>query len=200
MGIMRIEDNRSSVGVAEAIADPMADHLRVYREQYREKLIELAATTRDLAVSHRPVPFKVGSAVLLAESGDTPIYTPYASHNFTPTPGKRTGGDKRCAERNALDTALLSDNKGTVVAITTVSRESSTGDPTKAHDVLHPCEECRRLMRQLVGQGSLREDSVLTSVNDSRGTGDMMVTEEATVGKILAKYADDEKEREVVAA
>lgn len=172
---------------AEHIDDrDMAGYLRVYREEYREKLIKMAAQARHKAVSYREKPFRVGSAILTVDN-TREQYAMYASHNWTPSQGTRTGGAKRCAERNAADSALLENNSAFIVAITTLSSEKSTGDHSEAHDVLHPCQECRTLMRQMIAQGHLSEQSVLCSVNDLKE----MVIDEKSVGEILDLYKDD---------
>ena len=185
--------------IPEAVREnAMTEHLRAYHERYRDALIEMAASARDKAVSHREKPFQVGSAVLTVDQtpGKHPEYEMYASHNWTPTPGKRLDSDKRCAERNVLDGALLTDSKSLVVAITTVSRETSTGDET-THDVLHPCQECRTLLRQLIAQGNLRQDSVICSVNDATATDQVpIVIEEKTIREVLDLYPEDQSAHE----
>ena len=157
---------------------------RAYYREHQNELIAAASRTRDLGVSHRNPPFKVGCAVLSIEprlaEGE---YGVYNAHNFTPLPTKPRGKDKRCAERNAIDAA---ENWSTaVVAIVTVSKELNTGDPTKAHDALHPCDDCRTMLREKLEEGFIKEDTIICSANDGDGE---MKTEERTVKELLELY------------
>lgn len=161
--------------------------LRFYHE-HKNDLIQAAIFNRRNAVSHRPKPFKVGCAA----SGIGPgmkngEYVVWQGYNFKPHTGHVKGEDKRCAERNVLEGAQ-SDVK-TVFAIATVSKETSTGDPTKGHDVLHPCKDCRMMYRDLLKQGFLREDTMILNANDSR---EEIITEERTLKELLDLYKDDE--------
>lgn len=162
-----------------------------YQED-RDYFIKGAALLRETAVSHRPIPFKVGCLVLAIEPsvpGGKPsgAYV-YQASNFKPYPGERRGEDKRCAERNALDYAR--QYAKVVVAITTISKEVSTGDPTKAHDALHPCGDCRDMLRKLLREGFLRDDTIITNANDSK---EKIVFEERNLKELLDLYSDDEE-------
>ena len=162
-----------------------ASALQYYRE-HRDDLIKAAVFSRKNAISHRNPPFKVGCAVLGIEP-DLPggNYGVYQSYNFKPFNVPVAGDDKRCAERNALNLARRSAK--VVAAIVTVSKETSTGDTTKAHDALHPCRECRDLFRALLDEGFLREDTMICNAND--GDGELKV-EERTLRELLDLYAD----------
>ena len=74
------------------------------------------------------------------------------------------------------------------LAIVTVSTESSTGDESAVHDVLHPCRDCRDLMRMTISAGILSRDSIVCNVNDAKPK---RVVEERTVGDLLDLYQDD---------
>lgn len=157
-----------------------------YYQAHKMDLVQAAAFSARQAVSHRQPPFRVGCAVMTIEpSLPDGEYAIYQAYNFTPAPTKPKGRDKRCAERNALDNVF-----GTVVALTTVSKEISTGDATKAHDTLHPCEDCRGLLRELLQKGNLREDTIVCNANHAN---DPVVMEERTVKQLLDLYADDAK-------
>ncbi len=159
-----------------------------YYHSRREKLIDAARFSRDHAVSHRNPPFLVGCAVQAIEP-NLPMgeYGVYQAYNFTPKPGNRSGIEKRCAERNALEAAHKWGKA--VVAITTVSKEKSTGDTTENHDVLHPCIDCRTMFRSLLTEGFLRPDTVVCNVNDA-DTQNIKI-EETSLGDLLANYPND---------
>ena len=119
--------------------------LRYYQE-HKNELIQAAAVFREKAVSHREPPFLVGAAAMVIEPNlPAGEYAIYEGYNFTPAPGTRQGREKRCAERNALEAAEM--HAKLIVSITTISKEIHTGDPTQAHDALHPCKECRLMFR-----------------------------------------------------
>jgi len=176
----------------------MRESLVEYREYYKEKLIKGAARVRDKAISHRDPPFQVGCSLMTKEPGAAPDeYAVEFAHNFTLTPGKRVGQEKRCAERNAIEVALNNDAY-LIVAMVTVSKEVSTGDETKAHDALHPCRECRDMLRHLKMRGILRGDSIICNVNDSKKVDGKFPEEEKTVDELLNLYKDDENSTLVV--
>ncbi|MBI2551506.1 hypothetical protein HYV73_04190 [Candidatus Uhrbacteria bacterium] len=157
----------------------------------------MASAARDKAVSYREKPFLVGSAILVAEqdhADGAERYSTFASHNYTPFERVRVGGAKRCAERNALSGAMFESKNGVVVAITTVSRETSTAPGSDSHDVLHPCPGCRTLLRQLMLQGHVKENTMLCSVNDAAvEKGGTPVVEEVKLKDVLDLYKDDPK-------
>lgn len=167
--------------------------LKYYREHHKY-LEEAAATAREDAVSHRGC--KVGCCLMAihpqgAKQGEYAIYTGY---NVTPEPNlNRRGKDKRCAERNVLERAI-GDGCKFVPALVTVSNFVDTGDPSKAHDCLHPCKDCRDLLRELVDKGVLSRESMFCSANDAANGQDGKLTwriEEMTVGQLLDLYHDD---------
>ena len=163
-----------------------------YYRTHRDALISEAALARDNGVSHRN--FKVGCALISVEPGlKEGEYAVYSAHNFTPTPANRTGWEKRCAERNAVEAAI---EKGAffIPAMVSVSRETSTGDETtKAHDVLHPCLNCREMLRELMKTGVLRDESIICNVNDAEKPekNTPYVVEEKTLKQLLEMYKDD---------
>jgi cytidine deaminase len=166
-----------------------------YYKEHRDDLIKAAAFSRRHGFSHRTPPFKVGAAALAIEPGlEEGEYIVYQAYNFKPFPGEVKGNDKRCAERNALDFARSSAK--VVAALVTVSNEVSTGDPTKAHDALHPCQECRGMLRKLLTEGLLREDTVVCNANDSEiKDGKGLKIEERTLKELLDLYHDDVLEK-----
>jgi cytidine deaminase len=176
-------------------AENMPDYLQDYREFFKQDLIAQAAEARDWAVSHRQPMFQVGCSIM-TKPGDPREpendYRVFTGYNYKPKPGPPVkGSQKRCAERRAVEQAI--DN-GTelIVAMVTVSRETSTGDATHAHDALHPCADCRAMMRALLEKGILRADSIMCNVNDSKKDKDgKWVEEERTVEKLLALYEDE---------
>lgn len=152
-------------------------------------MVKAAVFSKRNAVSHRNPPFKVGSSAMGIEPNQPDgEYAVYQGYNFTPTPGARKGAEKRCAERNVLDVAK--NRAKVVVALLTVSKEIHTGDATKSHGVLHPCKECRMMLRNLLQQGLLREDSIMCHANDS---SPKIVFEETTLKELLQRYSDDEQ-------
>lgn len=81
-----------------------------------------------------------------------------------------------------------------VPAMVTVSNFVDTGDPSKSHDALHPCRDCRDWLRELVGQGILSRESMFCSANDAangEGGKPSWRIEEMTVGQLLDLYHDD---------
>lgn len=164
-----------------------------YYHQHRKELIQAASFARENAVSYRG--FKVGACVLgynpKLPAGE---YLVYQAYNHTPAPNlNRKGKDKRCAERNALEVAV-DDGCSTIPAMATVSKFVDTGDPSKAHDCLHPCKDCRDLFRELLQKGVLKRESMFCSANDSENGEEGRPTwriEEKTIGDSLDLYHDD---------
>ncbi len=175
----------------------MAEFVDDFRHRFKKAMIQAAARNRDNAHSHRPKPFKVGCTMMTIDGGNLPgDYSVYSAYNFTPDATKRRGWEKTCAESNAM-WAALEHGASLIVAIVTVSKELSTGDDSKAHDALHPCRDCRDKIRQLLGMGILRKDSIVLNVNDSDNSEDELMVhkwaeEERTVEQLLELYKDDE--------
>jgi len=116
------------------------DYLR-----YRASLIRAAAFTRDRAYSYRG--FRVGCVLMTLDSKVEPgEYRVYNAYNVKDEPGEQFGNEKRCAERNAIEAAARSGATD-ILAIVTVSKENSTGDEAVRHDALHPCRDCRDLIK-----------------------------------------------------
>lgn len=158
--------------------------LALYRRD-RQWMIEAAAKSRDKATSYRG--FKVGASAMGIEpnlSPNEPVL--YYSGNFKYSPGEVKGEDKRCAERNVLDAAK--GRAKVIVALVAVSKETHTGDPIKAHDILHPCKDCRDMFRKHLAEGFMREDSIICNVNDA---GKEIKIEERTLKDLLDLYSDD---------
>jgi len=155
-----------------------------YFESHINELIKAAAFSRDNAVSHRQPPFKVGCAVMSIEPGlEEGEYAIYQSYNFKPEPAPVAGIEKRCAERSGLDVAR--QKAKVIVGLATISKELSTGDPTRACDALHPCQECLTMLRNLLEEGFLREDSIICNANDSKAE---IVIEKRTLKELLDLY------------
>ena len=158
--------------------------LELYHKD-RQWMIEAATKSRDKATSHRG--FLVGASAMGIEpnfSPDEPVL--YHSGNLKSSPHEVKGEDKRCAERNVLDAAR--GQAKVIVVLVTVSKEAHTGDPTKAHDVLHPCKDCRDMFRKDLADWFIREDSILCNVNDTKKE---LKIEERTLKEMLDLYADD---------
>ncbi len=170
----------------------MNSALEYYRANHKY-IMEAALREREEAVSHRGC--KVGSCVIAINpkffKRDYAIYT---DHNVTPAPNlNRRGKDKRCAERNALERAT-DDGCEFFPAMATVSNFVDTGDPSKGHDVLHPCKDCRDLWREFLAKGFLSRESIFCSGNDVDNGEDgktLWRIEEMAVGELLDLYHDD---------
>ncbi len=168
-------------------------YVRDYHDHKKTDMIQAAALDRELAISYRNPPFKVGAAIMSKEPNQGPgQYSIYSGHNETPTKAFREGVAKRCAEKQALEQALAHQTN-MVVAIVSVSKEISTGDSSQAHDALHPCGECRKMIRQMKAEGLLSDESIICNVNDSRlGPDGQWAQEERTVKDLLELYKDEE--------
>ncbi|MBI5220498.1 MAG: hypothetical protein HY978_01515 [Candidatus Liptonbacteria bacterium] len=187
-----IEMAPSGKELAEFVVAPeqWQDALRYYHE-HRSELIQAAAWSRRNAVSHRDPPFKVGCAAMGIEPDQAEgEYGVYQAYNFKPAPGETRDEDKRCAERNVLDAARRWAK--VIVAIATISREISTGDPTKARRALHPCQDCRNVLRALLQEGFIRADTIICNANDG---GPEVLSEERTLQELLELYQDDPQQK-----
>lgn len=147
---------------------------------------------RDNAVSYRNPPFKVGCAVMAIKPGlKEGRYEVYSGYNFKPARKKETGSAKKCAERNAVDSALR-DGSSLIVAIVIVSKETDAGNGNKVDSVLHSCQECRNMFRELMETGILRGESIMCNVNDAKKPGeDTPIIKERTLKQLLELYKDD---------
>lgn len=161
--------------------------VELYREDMKGMrwMTAAAAKSRDKATSYRE--FFVGASAMGIEP-NLPPEEPVLYHggNFKPFDQEQKGEEKRCAERNVLDAAR--GQAKVIVVLVTVSKETHTDDPTKAHDVLHPCKDCRDMFRKYLAQGFMREDTILCSVNDAEKE---LKIEERTLKELLDLYADD---------
>ncbi|PIR96171.1 MAG: hypothetical protein COT92_02555 [Candidatus Doudnabacteria bacterium CG10_big_fil_rev_8_21_14_0_10_42_18] len=172
----------------------MEQHIDFFNS-HKEKLIDIARAARTEAKSYRN--FHVGSAILgvKLEKGDF-FYDAYLGANITLkklTPPNE-GVNKRCAERMGLESAIA-DKVRAIPAIITVSDQINTGDKSLACDALHPCEDCRQMIRVLLEIGALREDCRMLNVNDKNG---VIKTEETSLGELLnSKYKTDPKPKSV---
>lgn len=182
------------------LAKDMQVYLKFY-ENHRPKLIADAAATRDRAVSHRG--FHVGCVVMTVDLRDQKyVYDSYSAANFTPIKKEppEKGPNKFCAERVALERALTDGAKLIPAMVsyskeTNVTRETKAGEPMIEHDVLHPCQDCRQLMRAMLAQGILRPDSKICSVNDANGAGETIIRERS-VKSLLKLYKNEDPELE----
>jgi cytidine deaminase len=175
----------------EALVKDMPKHLE-YVEENLQKYVELAAKARTKAESHRG--FFVGCALdVVRGKNGVYIHDAYAAANNTPVKKEppATGPDKKCAERIATDAALDEDAR-LITAIVTISKESNhsrEAGHSQEHDVLHPCLDCRQMMRGLMALGILRPESMLYNVNDSDPKSPK--TFKKTVAEVLSIYKDD---------
>lgn len=180
----------------EAIERNMPRYLEYYRECKRAMIIG-ATMNRDYAVSYRAKPFKVGATALTLDADlpdDQPAIHPGA--NYTPVKGDYKGSEKRCAERHVVEGAIAYNTK-LIIAIVIVSNESDKGDDENIpSDVLHPCLECRKMYRDLLKKGILREDSIICIANDSKldENGMPSIIQEMTARELLELYKDDPEE------
>ena len=178
-----------------------ARFIQDYKNNKKADLITAAAFARDNAVSYRN--FKVGAAIMSKEpnqaSGE---YSIYSGHNYKPEPAEQEGIAKRCAEKMALEQALA-NHTNFIPAIISVSDKISTGSDSQAHDALHPCNECRAMIRQLKKEGLLSGERIICNVNDSRlGRDGNWAEEERTVDELLSLYSGEEtsEENQIAAA
>ena len=172
-------------------AEQVARYIEDYRQHKKADLITAAAFDRDNAVSYRD--FKVGAAILSKEPNQgAGEYTIYSGHNYKPEPAEQEGVAKRCAEKMALEQALA-NHTNFIPAIVSVSDRISTGNDSHAHDALHPCNECREMIRQLKQQGLMSGQSIICNINDSRlGPDGQWAQEERTVDELLSLYVNEE--------
>jgi cytidine deaminase len=169
-------------------------------ERRKDELIDAAAKDRDNAVSYRG--FLVGSSMLSMDmTKPEGEFTIYSGHNYKPGPGEQHGAAKRCAEKQAFEKALANKTK-MIMAIVSVSDRIATKEGIHNHDALHPCEECRKMMRQMLKENLLSEESMVCNVNDTKtGSDGKWLREERTVRQILDEYRkEDGLEEEAVAA
>lgn len=90
----------------EVSQNRMDKYLNYYKE-HKKQLILAAAMASENGYSYRKVPFKVGCSLLTVGKDSKPDeYPVYFAYNFKPEPGDVKGWDKRCAERNAIQSAL----------------------------------------------------------------------------------------------
>ncbi len=172
----------------------MKEHISFF-DSHKGKLIDVARAARTKAKSYRN--FHVGSAILGVKlKNGTFFYDAYLGANNTPKKliPPNEGINKRCAERIGLETAI-SDKVRAIPAIITVSDQTNTGDKTLACNALHPCEDCRQMIRVLLEIGVLREDCRMLNVNDKNG---VIKTEETSLGELLnSKYKTDPEPKNV---
>lgn len=177
---------------------PFTSENENFKELYLERkarLIEAAREARDNdARSYRG--FLVGCSVLgrKADRGASPEtgYEVYSTGNFKPEKKPQAGYQKRCAERNTIQLAL-NENCNFIPAICTISDQASTEPGASEHDVLHPCEDCRSLLKEIMDQGHISSNTVLCSVRDGVDPEGQVFekVEERTVGELLSIYEKD---------
>jgi len=171
----------------------MEQHLQYFRAHRRE-FIEKAREAWKLAKSYRG--FHVGCSLMAADlEGKNFIYDLYNGANWTPEEKKppATGANKRCAERVAVQ-AALDGNVKLIPAIITFSKETDISRLRETHvedtedDVLHPCLDCRQMMRALLVLGILRENTILCNINIKNGKNEKdWKINEMTVKDLLGK-------------
>lgn len=186
---------------AKVTAEQMKEHV-AYFEAHQDEYIEQAARAREQAISHRTErPFKVGCVVLLwlPDAAGGGRYKTFEGHNIRPHDIPVEGREKRCAERNAVETGRSAHPWPTIIGSVSVSHETNVSrevrniDISKADDALHLCPDCRIMVRDLIKQGILREDSRVVNVNDSKKleNGNPRVVEQRSVQELLELYKDD---------
>lgn len=114
--------------------------------------------------------FNVGCVVLARNESDDPAVRAVGNFlvpvgaNIKERPGQQVGEDKLCAERTALNQTIVEGSTpvvGLVIASNELQPDEMSGvcSPT-----LHPCEECRKMFKQLMEIGMLRPDTQIVSV------------------------------------
>ena len=153
--------------------------------QHKQQLIESATQARDKGISYREIKFQVGCSILGNRAGEDGGLI-VNGFNYTPTKKPHANAEKRCAERNAVQRGL---EKGItkIDALVTVSCESSTNNNPDEKMALHPCRDCRDLLRQLKDDGVMTDDTIICSINDKHE-----IIEERTLSQLLELYDNDE--------
>ncbi len=173
----------------EFFIDDIQRHLAAYTPERRQELIKLAQVARGAdAKSYRD--FFVGCTVLGAHpriNGDTE-YRAFPAGNYTPNKKNRSEIGKWCAERVAVN-AALSEGATFIPAMVSVSMESDRGENEHDHGVLHPCPECRNLLRHLLEEKILHEQTMICNVNDR--DPEHVIISERTVRELLDLYKND---------
>lgn len=163
-------------------------YLEAYESRLRRTMVLEAQKDRtEIAKNHRG--FLVGCAVaaVVQEGYGMEEAKIFSAGNYTPESKKKNSEAKWCAERIAINLALA--EKGTFIpAIVTVSDRVDTGEGGQVHDVLHPCPECRNLLRHLIEEGIMDEETKVCNVNDSNP--DKLIMEEHTLKELLEKYPE----------
>ena len=84
----------------------------------------------------------------------------------------------------------MADKVKFIAALVTASKETGTGDPNKGHDALHPCLDCRQMLRVLMELGYVRPETLAISLNDA--DPNQIRTDRSTLGHLLNDvYQDD---------
>lgn len=173
-----------------------------YYQENRERLIQLARLSRELsAFSYRG--FVVGATTVNVRSDKN---HPEVAHYETSSAGNvklwkddsQYMWDKRCAEINAIDAALVDkapEEAIAIAALITIAKEMHVGDPkeptsTQSHDILHTCHSCRMVFRELLSEGVFHNDTIICNARDF-DNGTETKVEERTLGELLALYKDD---------
>jgi len=165
-------------------------YMHFYNANMRQNLIREAQIARDeLALSYRD--FKVGCAVVSIKKSLEGVeeIKYHSAGNFTPEDKKKMSEAKWCAERTSVHLALAEDGVF-IPAIVTVSDRVDTGGGEDVHDVLHPCYDCRKLLRQLIGEKIMSPESKICCVNDK--DHDNLQVDERTVEELLRMYPNED--------
>jgi len=173
----------------EFFIDDAQRHLASYTPERRQELMKLAQEARDAdAKSYRD--FFVGCTVLSVHSGvnGDVEYRAFPAGNYTPERKDRSEIGKWCAERVAVNRAL-SEGATFIPAMVSVSKESDRGENEHNHGVLHPCPECRGLLRHLLEEKILHEQTMICNVNDHDPQN--TIVSEMTLSELLELYKDD---------
>ncbi len=142
--------------------DPVALLTRYAGELRREALIQATF----FAENYRN--FRVGAAVLVTNGHDLRIFGGANIMN-----GK--GRPKMCAEQQALKYAHLADYRR-ILAISVVGKPQKDSESGLLSPTLHPCPECRKLMREMY---RLDEDTAIYMLSfEDNGPSELFTLEE----------------------
>jgi hypothetical protein len=111
--------------------------------------------------------FRVGASVLADDPHLKDRYESYVTHNWKPIEHRQIGWDKLCAETSGLNIALH-DKKEYIPALVTSCNRLDIGDENKSDKVLHPCENCRNIFREMIKQNKMSPETIVLCVNNAK--------------------------------
>jgi len=148
----------------EILQEPSPEDRRAKFESARFRLIQLARHNWENAVSYRSRPFKVGCAVLAWHPLDG--WIEIGAYNYKPIKRVERGDAKKCAERMALRMAEANESTKIAAIVTVCDQQSVDTDQPLEHGVLHPCDECRALFRELDEKKLIDDNTILYNLHD----------------------------------